>query len=373
MQFRNPRAVVLLFGGILVAVQAAFWLLPRASFSVNEKRVLADTPRLTLSDVADGSAFTEIDSYLSDHFPGRDALVGANAYLSQAEGRNALGDIVRGRDGWLFPAPLAEDSAVLDKNMQAIAAFADKQTVPVYLMAVPTAGAVVTEKLPALHFAYPDAALLEQARQLSGDNVHWVDVMAAFADAAQPESLYYRTDHHWTSTGAYAAYCLLMQAQGRTPAAPDAFDVERVAGFYGTSYAKSGLWLTAPDEIELWTDPALQTVTTVYDANQPEPIRQEGMLFRAYLDEADKYPVFLSGNHAQVHIETSADTGRHLLVIKDSYAHALAPFLAEEYQTIDLIDLRYFKQGFALAVQLHDAAVRESVDSSTMQHMATRG
>ena len=126
MQFRNPRAVVLLFGGILVAVQAAFWLLPRASFSVNEKRVLAEAPRLTLSDIADGSAFTEIDSYLSDHFPGRDALVGANAYLSQAEGRNALGDIVRGRDGWLFPAPLAADSTVLSRNMQAIAAFADK-------------------------------------------------------------------------------------------------------------------------------------------------------------------------------------------------------------------------------------------------------
>ena len=146
------------------------------------------------------------------------------------------------------------------------------------------------------------------------------------------------------SAGAYAAYCLLMQAQGRTPAAPDTFDVERVAGFYGTSYAKSGLWLTAPDEIELWTDPALQTVTTVYDANRAEPIRQEGILFRAYLDEADKYPVFLSGNHARVHIETSAETGRHLLVIKDSYAHALAPFLAEEYQTINLVDLRYFKQ-----------------------------
>ena len=68
------------------------------------------------------------------------------------------------------------------------------------------------------------------------------------------------------------------------------------------------------------------------------------MFFREYLEDADKYPVFLSGNHARVHIETNADSGKRLLVIKDSYAHALAPFLVEEYSTIDLIDLRYFKQ-----------------------------
>lgn len=68
------------------------------------------------------------------------------------------------------------------------------------------------------------------------------------------------------------------------------------------------------------------------------------MLFYQYLEQADKYPVFLSGNHARVHIETDAQSDKRLLVIKDSYAHALAPFLAEEYRTIDLIDLRYFKR-----------------------------
>ena len=106
----------------------------------------------------------------------------------------------------------------------------------------------------------------------------------------------------------------------------------------------TGLWLTPPDEIELWTDLDLQAVTSVHDGNRREPIVQQGMLFREYLSEADKYPVFLSGNHARIHIETNADSDKRLLVVKDSYAHALAPFLAEEYRTIDLIDLRYFKR-----------------------------
>lgn len=344
MQFRYPRAVALLFGGILIGTQAAFWLLPHRSFSENEKRVLAQAPAISAAGIADGSVFEDVESYLSDHFPGRDAWVGANAYLEQAEGRGAVGDIVRGADGWLFPAPLSDDRQTLQNNMQAITEFARAQTIPVYLMAVPTAGAVVQDKLPALHLDYPDADMLEQARRIAGDSLRWLDVLGDFRSADAPDTLYYRTDHHWTTAGAYRAYRLLMQEMGESSVMEDTFQVEQVPDFYGTSYSKSGLWLTPPDEIALWTDPDLQTVTTVYDGDGRQPVVQEGMLFREYLEQADKYPVFLSGNHARVHIETNANTDKRLLVVKDSYAHALAPFLAEEYRTIDLIDLRYFKR-----------------------------
>ena len=344
MQFRHPRAVVLLFIGIIVVMQAAFWLLPRRSFSENEKRVLSEAPQIDAAGIADGSVFRSIESYLSDHFPGRELWVGANAYLENAEGRGATEDIVRGTDDWLFTAPVSDDRETLWDNMQAITTFAEKQSVPVTMMAVPSAGAVVSDKLPALHLPYPDADLLEEARRIAGNTLHWVELYTDFCSAEQPERLYYRTDHHWTTEGAYRAYCLLMEELGQSSAPRDDFTVEQITDFYGTSYSKSGLWLTEPDTLELWTDSDIQAVTTVYDANRADPVTREGMFFREYLEDADKYPVFLSGNHARVHIETNADSGKRLLVIKDSYAHALAPFLAEEYSTINLIDLRYFKQ-----------------------------
>ena len=344
MQFRHPRAVVLLFIGIIVVMQAAFWLLPRRSFSENEKRVLSEVPQIDAAGIADGSVFRSIESYLSDHFPGRELWVGANAYLENAEGRGATEDIVRGTDDWLFTAPVSDDRETLWDNMQAITTFAEKQSVPVTMMAVPSAGAVVSDKLPALHLPYPDADLLEEARRIAGNTLHWVDLYTDFCSAEQPERLYYRTDHHWTTEGAYRAYCLMMEELGQSSVPHDDFTVEQITDFYGTSYSKSGLWLTEPDTLELWTDSDIQAVTTVYDANRADPVTREGMFFREYLEDADKYPVFLSGNHARVHIETNADSGKRLLVIKDSYAHALAPFLAEEYSTIDLIDLRYFKQ-----------------------------
>ena len=344
MQFRHPRAVVLLFIGIIVVMQAAFWLLPRRSFSENEKRVLSEAPQIDAAGIADGSVFRSIESYLSDHFPGRELWVGTNAYLVNVEGRGATEDIVRGTDGWLFTAPVSDDRETLWDNMQAITTFAEKQSVPVTMMAVPSAGAVVSDKLPALHLPYPDADLLEEARRIAGNTLHWVELYTDFCSAEQPERLYYRTDHHWTTEGAYRAYCLLMEELGQSSAPRDDFTVEQITDFYGTSYSKSGLWLTEPDTLELWTDSDIQAVTTVYDANRADPVTREGMFFREYLEDADKYPVFLSGNHARVHIETNADSGKRLLVIKDSYAHALAPFLAEEYSTINLIDLRYFKQ-----------------------------
>lgn len=344
MQFRHPRAVVLLFIGIIVVMQAAFWLLPRRSFSENEKRVLSEAPQIDAAGIADGSVFRSIESYLSDHFPGRELWVGTNAYLVNVEGRGATEDIVRGTDGWLFTAPVSDDRETLWDNMQAITTFAEKQSVPVSMMAVPSAGAVVSDKLPALHMPYPDADLLEEARRIAGNTLHWVDLYTDFCSAEQPERLYYRTDHHWTSEGAYRAYFLLMEELGQSSVPRDDFTVEQISGFYGTSYSKSGLWLTEPDTLELWTGSDIQAVTTVYDANRADPVTREGMFFREYLEDADKYPVFLSGNHARVHIETNADSGKRLLVIKDSYAHALAPFLAEAYSSIDLIDLRYFKQ-----------------------------
>src|SRR5699024_7819307 len=168
---------------------------------------------------------------------------------------------------------------------------------------------------------YPDADMLEEARRIAGNTLNWVDLYTAFCSAEQPETLYYRTDHHWTTEGAYRAYCLLMDKLGQPSVPRDDFTVEQIADFYGTSYSRSGLWLTDPDTIELWTDSDIQAVTTVYDANRADPVTREGMFFREYLEDADKYPVFLSGNHARVHIETNADSGKRLLVIKDSYAH----------------------------------------------------
>ena len=50
----------------------------------------------------------------------------------------------------------------------------------------------------------------------------------------------------------------------------------------------------------------------------------------------------MDGNHALLRITAQNQTGRKLLMIKDSYANSLVPFLTNHYDEIHIIDLRHF-------------------------------
>lgn len=341
MKKRNlPLAVG--FCLVLAGVQAAFWLLPKESFSENEKRVLQEAPGFSWFSLWSGKWFAAMDDYISDHFAQRDFWVGLHAYASQAEGLNAAGEVYKGKDGWLIQAPL-ETGAVWEQNLQALSDFIESHAgQDISFLAVPTTGAVMQDKLPALHGAYPDQALLLQMQQKFQGNVQWLDVAAAFQET-ESDDIFYRTDHHWTSRGAYLAYRVLAQAWGLAPAEADSYAVADYDGFYGTTYSKSGLWATPPDTISLWTDQETQIHVTVYDENRPVPVEHEGAFFLEHLEDADKYPTFLDGNHARVTLTSNAPGGK-LLIVRDSFAHCFAPFLSRHFRTIDLVDLRYFKK-----------------------------
>ena len=339
---KRDLLLVIGFCAVLIGLQAAFWVLPKQEFSVNEKRVLQEFPEWRWSNLWSGKWFQSIDDYLSDHFAQRDFWVGAHAYTQQAEGLNSAGKVYRGKEGWLINRPI-EAGAVFEKNIQTIREFAEKHPEEDFsFLCVPTTGAIMTDKLPDLHESYPDAALLQQMEAEYAGTMQWIDVMEVLQNATDTP-IYYRTDHHWTSLGAYEVYCALAQAWGLTSAEKEEYSIDDYDGFYGTTYSKSGLWATKPDEISLWTDTETQIDVTAYDENRPVPIEQEGPFFLQHLQEADKYPVFLDGNHAKVTLTSNAPGGK-LLIVRDSFAHCFAPFLSRHYQTIDLVDLRYFKK-----------------------------
>ncbi len=327
------------FALVMIGTQAAFWLLPHDTVSEKEKRVLSKPPRVSLSRIVDGRFMEQTDAYLTDHFPAREPLIGVNAALRQAEGLNAVNTIYRGKADWLIPAPLADDTEVLHRNLSALTAFLQETGKPVSALVVPTTGAIEQDFLPRLHKNYPDAVLLEEIRKVLEGTAKWCDVRTAFEADPEREKLFYRTDHHWTTQGAYRAYEQFCAVSDRTPTPKSAYKIIEVPDFYGTSYAKSGLWATKPDTLEVW-DTGKSYAVTVQDENRK--VQQDSLFFWEHREKADKYPIFLDGNHGRVTIETGNKGGR-LLVLRDSFAHCLAPFLTEHFARIDLIDLRYFK------------------------------
>ena len=335
--------LVILFCGWLAALPLLTCLLPAEDFSEREKRYLQKAPDLSLRSLLKGDFMEQTEDYMADHYPAREAMVGLSAYFDLFTGRNGSRDVYLGRDGWLFPKPVHPDNQDYAKNLAALRQFAETCGRPVSLMAVPTAGGVVTDKLPAVHLPYEDGELLQTARQALAGAVEWIDLYGLF-EARQDEGLYYRTDHHWTSRGAYLAYEAFGQARGWEPLPEEAFGVTSHGGFYGTSYAKSGYWAVEPDALEIWENSDLQARVSIYDDNRTEPIESDSLFFTGHLEEGDQYPVFLDGNHSLVRIENPAAEGGRLLVVKDSFAHCLVPFLSAHYSRIDMIDLRYFKR-----------------------------
>lgn len=309
-------------------VFALGYLLPQSDFSEMEKRYLAETPELSWKNVISGEWGSQADEYLSDHVLGRNLFVGINAYMELLAGRQHLKDVWR-EAGKLLEAPVALDEKAVARNVGAINALAEKLDQRIHLMVVLSAGWAAGVE------GYTDEESLNVIYAATGERVSAIQVEDLYRN--RPE-LYYNTDHHWTSQGAYYGYVACAEAMGRDYAQEDSFTITVAENFQGSTYSRSALWLTPAETIELWKGSDRLTVT-----NGETEGTHQGIFYPERLEEADKYTVFLDGNHSIVRIRNPEKQGK-LLVIRDSYANCLGGFLAESYGEVVLIDLRYYRQ-----------------------------
>ena len=130
------------------------------------------------------------------------------------------------------------------------------------------------------------------------------------------------------------------------PEAVKARDLPVSNGFQGTLYSQSGIHWLEPDSIELWVEESGLTVTSWRDGTPKEA----GLYDYDYLGKKDKYSAFLGGNQPLCVIKNPEGEGK-LLLIRDSYADSLAPFLALRFEEVHLLDLRYYRTGVAQYAQ----------------------
>lgn len=345
----------LIFCIFIFAFMICYFVLPKAEYSAQEKKKLAEFPEFTMQRLASGDFQKEVDTYLSDHMAARNFFVGFSADYELLTGRNGSKGIYLGSDGYLFPKP-TKDSEILSQNAGYIKEFADYSEIPVYMTLIPSTGYINNSKLPINHEKYNDGEIIDSFKNKLGENISFIDVKEAFAEKAKSEQLYYKTDHHWTTLGAFECYNLLGKTMGYTPIAEGDFSKESVDGFYGTSYSKSALWNIAPDTIEIWSNknqPIGSVSVEISDGNEHKT--SNSYFFREQLENDDKYPVFLDGNHSLVKIKNNnVDSGK-LIIVKDSYAHSIAPFLSQNYSEIIMADLRYYKKDISALAEEENA------------------
>ena len=340
------KLIVILFCAFLMGFLALNLILPDRTFSELENRTLAQPPAFSLSRVLSGAFESDAEAYVTDQFAFRDGWMAMKAALETLMGKKENNGVYLCGDT-LIERIDAPDEERLALNIRAVNRFCEQAGVPVYLTLLPTAQEIWRGKLPSGAPRLDEAALIE--RVAGETQARFIDTRAVL-EAHADEPIFYRTDHHWTSLGAYWGSTALLEGLGLQSAALDAFSPETVStSFYGTLYSKSGVRRIEPDSIDIYVPDEGIAVTRLEDGEA-----RPGMLYdRARLDGKDKYAMFMGGNQPLAVIETGHAGGK-LLLVRDSYADSEVPFLTAHFSEIHMVDLRYYREGLPAYIAEND-------------------
>lgn len=315
-----------------------------SSFSENENRVLQQRPEFSSKRLFDGTFTKEYETYITDQFVMRNQWIAMKVYAEKALQKKDINGVYFGKDDYLIQQHTKEEvnESLVSKNLDRIQAFVDLygNTANINVMIVPTSSYTLKDKVPAYANEYDQKALMQQIKTRVGEK-HYINVEDTLNNH-KDEYIYYRTDHHWTSLGAFYAYEEAGGQMGFTPYKKEDFTIEKATDeFLGTTYSKVNIKSKA-DSIDLYS--LKQNSDYHVDINNGERML-DGVFDLEKLKEKDKYPVFLGGNNSVVEITGGEQNGKTLLVIKDSFAHTFVPFLAPHYEKIIMIDYRYYNMS----------------------------
>ncbi len=356
MNKNQARRVTGTFLVLLFGVTAATLLHRSRSFSDRENRSLAQMPKIRAQSLLDGSFESDYESYLTDQFPGRDGWIAVKTTAERASGKQETNDVYFAKDDYLIEKHTNTFTASqAERNVELLSSFAGKLSqehteTALHVMIVPNAVDILKDKLPAAAAPYDEEDYLQQIREALPAGTKWVDASLALSAHAE-EEIYYRTDHHWKTLGAFYAFQSFAESAGLGSVRPEDYVTTTVTeNFEGTVAAKVGTKVK-DDSIEQMTAKDSVSYTLTYNANVSGGEVRNTAYHREALDTRDKYGYFYGGNTALVQGTTQADTKRKILVIKDSYANCFVPFLYDRFAEVDMLDLRYYNASLSEYMQ----------------------
>ncbi|MCI8313791.1 MAG: hypothetical protein HFH74_01820 [Lachnospiraceae bacterium] len=332
---------ILLCVGIL---SLSIWLLlsPKKNFSENENRYLTKFPVLSAKNLLDGTYTESLSDWLADHFPQRDFFVGLKSQTEILSGRKEIDHIYVAKEDYLIEQYAQPQNT--QRIIDTLTRFYEKVSqaeVNINLMLVPTAVTIHKDLLPQ---NAPASNQLETAQSIyTATEIPKIDCTDCLFTGVSEGQLYYRTDHHWTTLGAYYGYLAFCAAKNLQPVSLTSLQKQTVTeDFAGTLYSKVNDYNHKKDSITVYTNPEDHLTVTYTDTGEVS----DSLYNFDYLTEKDKYSLFLNNIHSLIEIENQTSSSEDvLMLIKDSYANSIVPFLAHHYRKIYVFDTRYYKDG----------------------------
>ena len=342
--------LIAVFCLIIFGVGGANIIAPDRDFSESENRVLSKMPEFTFFSLAEGTFTDDFETYLTDQFIFRDEIIAAKTFLERIVGKKKAGGVYIGKDGYLFSEDTAFDERSVTEMTDALSAFADKyKESRITFMLSPNSSLVNSDKLPENLVFHDQNLLIQDIESYTlSERVSWLNLSETFTEYEDRDSLFYKTDHHWTTRAAHLAFTKLM-AEWEKDISKTEFNFMSVADdFQGTLSSKAGV-LSTFDTVEICVPEKSELSDLVTIDGQEE--KRATLFDESKLSGKNKYEVFLGGNYGRVTIDTASESNDSLLIIKDSYANCMVPMFTPFFAKIVLIDPRYFKESLAETVE----------------------
>lgn len=336
-------------------------------FSETENRVLTGKPKISAESLFDGTYTTQYQEYVRDQFPFRNTFVSLRNYCEAIIGKKEINNVLLAKDDYYIESHERSnyESEIADINLNALKSFCNRYeeklgSSHVSAMIVPTAQSVLTNKFTLGMYAYNQNEYLTKICDAVGEDIY-INTYDMLREHNE-EDIYYRTDHHWTTYGAFLAYDKWIKQKGIEGYRIDDIDKKEVSKeFLGTINSKLNMKMKA-DTILQYT---VKNVDFTVNYNMGSNIT-DTFFFDEFLNGKDKYSYFLGGNPGLADIASSNKNNKRLLIIKDSYANCIAPVYAATFEKTYIVDLRFFNMnidGFIEENQITDILVLYNVDS----------
>ena len=316
-------------------------IVPDREKSVQENRMLATKPKFRLSSLISGDYDEKFEAYMDDQFVGRDMWRKLKVTVDRIGGSRLENGVYIGTNGQLLEQIEVADENHLAANIKAIKSFSESQSViPGRMMLVPDAANVLNHSLPALAKPEDQTQMFSMVRKDLGDSVEWIDVSTEL-NKHKTEKIYYKTDHHWTTLGAFYAFQAAAPSLGIEGDLSGKYVSYAVSdSFNGMLASKSGVNLGEKEQIDIYV-PTEEDTDLIVDYVD-EGKRSTSLYDSSKLKEKDQYTVFLGGNSSLLDIRTVSTSTKRLLLVKDSFANSFIPFLTPYYREIVVVDPRYY-------------------------------
>ena len=316
-------------------------IVPDREKSVQENRMLATKPKFRLSSLISGDYDEKFEAYMDDQFVGRDMWRKLKVAVDRIGGSRLENGVYIGTNGQLLEQIEVADENHLAANIKAIKSFSESQSkIPVRMMLVPDAANVLNHSLPALAKPEEQTQMFSMVRKDLGDSVEWIDVSTEL-NKHKTEKIYYKTDHHWTTLGAFYAFQAAAPSLGIDGDLSGKYVSYTVSdSFNGMLASKSGVNLGEKEQIDIYV-PTEEDTDLIVDYVD-EGKRSTSLYDSSKLKEKDQYTVFLGGNSSLLDIRTVSTSTKRLLLVKDSFANSFIPFLTPYYREIVVVDPRYY-------------------------------